>query len=116
MKRRFVQLPDPPYDLVEVTTDREPSRADALLYNDRGYDGLRATDGTDISSRTKHREYMKKNGLTTMDDFKETWAQAAQKRQEYFTTGKGGAITREDIARTIHQLENAPHGSRKQRR
>lgn len=51
------------------------------LAGDRHYDGLKATDGTDISTRTKHREYMKANGLTMDSDFKETWAKAAKERE-----------------------------------
>ena len=78
------------------------------LAGDRHYDGLRAPDGSDISSRTKHREYMRRNGLTTADDFKDTWAKAGQKRAEYYQGKGGGAVTRDDIGRAIHQLENAP--------
>ena len=47
-----------------------------ILWGDRGYEGLRTTDGVAIDTRTKHREYMRANGLTTMDDFKGTWEQA----------------------------------------
>lgn len=74
------------------------------LWGDSHYDGLRATDGSDISSRTKHREYMKRHGLTTADDYKEAWAKAEKARTEYRTTGKGGAITRNDIAETIARM------------
>lgn len=56
------------------------------LAGDRHYDGLVATDGTDISTRTKHRQYMKQHGLTMVDDFKNTWAQA-QKEREALRTG-----------------------------
>ncbi len=52
------------------------------LAGDRHYEGLRAPDGTDISSRSKHREYMKRNGLTTQDDFKGQWAKADKERAE----------------------------------
>lgn len=51
------------------------------LAGDRHYYGLRATDGTDISSRAKHRAYMKAKGLTTADDFTQTWAKAAEERK-----------------------------------
>ena len=50
------------------------------LAGDRHYDGLRATDGTDISTRDKHRAYMKANNLTTADDYTKTWAQQAEQR------------------------------------
>lgn len=39
-------------------------------------------DGRDISTRKRHREYMKEKGLTTMDDFTNTWAQAEKERQK----------------------------------
>lgn len=74
---------------------------DAVLWNDRAYQ-----DAGDprFSSRKAHREYMKANNLTTMDDFKQSWDQAKKQREEYFTSGKHGAIRREDIARAIHHL------------
>jgi hypothetical protein len=108
MRRKFIYDKETK-EMVEVSVTYEPpSRQDGSLWNDRHYDGMRATDGTDISSRTKHREYMKRNGLTTADDFTNQWKNDAQKRAEYFTTGKGGAVNRDDIGRAIHQLESAP--------
>jgi len=110
MRRRFIQMREPPYDFIEVADDYVPhirTITDSALWNDRSYDGLSATDGTPINSRTKHREYMKVNGLTTCDDFKDTWAKARQQRDAYFTGQPGaGAVRREDVARAIAQLEN----------
>jgi hypothetical protein len=85
-----------------------PGVAGAALNNalagDRHYEGLRATDGTDISTRTKHREYMRQHNLTTIDDYKESWAKAQKQRDEY-RQGKGhGAITRNDIAQVIADM------------
>jgi hypothetical protein len=93
-------------ELIEVTPDYQPEvRTDSgALWGDRSYDGLRAPDGTDISSRTKHREYMKAKGLTTMDDFKDTWAKAKVEREHYVQ--HGGSFKRADIERAIHQLQN----------
>ena len=109
MRRRFIQMKDPPYDFVEVTDDYEPplrTVTDAALWNDRSYDGMQATDGTPINTRTKHREYMRINNLTTVDDFKNTWAQERKRRDAYFSGQRGaGAVKREDIARAIAQLE-----------
>lgn len=51
------------------------------MAGDRHYAGLRAPDGTDISSRTKHREYMKSKGLTTADDFTGVWKKAEGERE-----------------------------------
>ena len=105
-RRRFIQMREPPYELIEVTDDYTPSmRTDSgALWGDRSYDGMKAPDGTDISTRTKHREYMKANGVTTMDDFKETWAQAKVSRERYMT--EGGSFKRADIERAIYQLQN----------
>lgn len=78
-----------------------------LIIGDRYYDGLRATDGTDISTRTKHREYMKANNLTTIDDFEPQWKREAEKRDRYYRGERGtGAITRDDVGRAIAQLES----------
>lgn len=104
-KRRFIQMREPPYELVEVTDDYDaPARADSALWGDRSYEGMVAPDGTDISSRTKHREYMKAKGLTTMDDFKESWAKAKVEREHYVQ--HGGSFKRADIERAIYQLQN----------
>lgn len=96
-------------EMVEVTPDYRPRRKEALnhlggLWGDRHYDGLAATDGADISSRKKHREYMKRTGLTTADDFSESWAKAKREREHYMQ--HGGTIRKEDIARAIHKLQN----------
>lgn len=92
------------------------------LAGDRHYDGLTATDGTDISTRSKHRAYMKANNLAMADDYKEAWAKAQEQRDAYRQGKAGGAVTRElieavardypgstvtrnDIARAIEQYE-----------
>ena len=72
------------------------------LAGDRHYDGLRAPDGSDISSRTKHREYMKRTGLTTADDFAASWRAAEEQRNRYRQGEVGtGVVTRDDIARAF---------------
>lgn len=105
-RRRFIQMKEPPYELIEVTDDYQSEmRTDSgVLWGDRSYDGLRAPDGTDISTRTKHREYMKAAGVTTMDDFKDSWAKAKESRERYYQ--QGGSFKRADIERAIHQLQN----------
>lgn len=104
-RRRFIQDRNTG-ELIEVTSDYQPElRVDSgALWGDRSYDGLRATDGTDISSRTKHREYMKANNVTTMDDFSQTWAKAQAHRERLFT--QGGTFRRQDVERAISQLQN----------
>lgn len=92
-------------ELIEVTLDHQAElRTDSgALWGDRNYDGVRAPDGTDISSRTKHREYMRATGLTTTDDFKDTWAKAKQERERLYS--QGGTFRRQDIERAMHQLQ-----------
>lgn len=102
-RRRWVYIDG---EAVEVTPDftpapRNPHTSDGVLWNDRSYDGLRATDGTDISSRSKHREYMKVNNLTTLDDFN---VDAMMKKKAEYVT-KGGTVKRQDIERAIYQLQ-----------
>jgi len=72
------------------------------LVSERHYQGLRATDGSDISSRAKHRDYMKRNNLTTIDDFALTWKREARERQARLA---GDDISRQaDIARAVEKL------------
>lgn len=104
MKRRFVQDPVT-LELLEVTDIPEPLRGvvDSALWGDRHYDGMRATDGADISTRTKHREYMHRTGLTTVDDFKGHFDRSVEKRRE-FLEGRATGSHREAIERAIHTL------------
>lgn len=103
-RRRFVQDPDT-LELIEVTADREPTRhkGDAALWGDRGYDGLSTTDGVDISSRSKHRQYLKRHGLATFDDYKHEFARRESEREAYYK-GQKGSISKSDIQQAIHKL------------
>lgn len=47
---------------------------------------------------------MKANNLTTMDDYKDTWAKAQAQREHY--RQHGGTFNRRDVERAIHQLQN----------
>lgn len=97
-------------EMVEITTgDSAPGKKGALnhmggLWGDRHYDGLRATDGEDISSRKKHREYMRRKGLTTADDYKSSWAKAQREREHYMQNG--GSVRKQDIRNAIERLQN----------
>ena len=70
----FVQLPDSPA---------------YFIAGDKNYHGL-TVPGTneDISTRTKHREYMKRTGVALVDDFKGEFAKAAKERAAFFTEGR----------------------------
>lgn len=80
-----------------------PARADYMVMGDQFYDGQRAPDGSDVSTRTKHREYLKRSGLVTFDDYKETFAKE-QSRRDAYHSGERGTVSRKDIERTIAQL------------
>ena len=107
-RRRYIQDPTT-LEMIEVTPDyaaptRESARNRGALWNDRHYDGVQATDGTDISTRSKHREYMKRNNLTTVDDFSGTWANSVKQRENYYQNG--GSFRRSDVERAIHDVNN----------
>ena len=71
------------------------------LAGDRHYDGLRSTDGADISTRTKHREYMKAKGLTMADDFKGVWAKAQQEREAIRAGNLADSTRRKEIEQAV---------------
>ena len=105
-RRRWRQMADG--SLVEVDLDsRGTSRqtTDGVLWGDRGYDGLATTDGVDISSRSKHKAYMKQHGLTTYDDFKGEFERRTAERNKY-RSGERGSVSRADISRAIDKLMN----------
>lgn len=83
-------------------------RGDALLqshFGDRHYDGMRSTDGTPIDSRSKHREYMKRKGLTTIDDYTQTWAKAEKERQAYRSAAHQDRELHETVAREFYSKQ-----------
>jgi len=69
------------------------------LAGDRMYDGLVATDGTLINSRTKYRQYMKDKGVTHVSDYTNEWAKAEKDRRERFDPKKVNRKTREILER-----------------
>jgi hypothetical protein len=88
-------------DLAEIPM--EPEKAiNAPIMVDRFYENTFShLDGRDIGSRRKHREYMKEKGLTTVDDFTETWAQAEKERQRV----RAGDFDRKERRELIGKLE-----------
>jgi len=100
-RKRFVAVGN---KWVEVPEDYapEPPRADYLLYNDRLYQD----DGDSrYNSRAEHREYMRRNDLTTSDDWTDSWAKAAKERAAFFTEGRDPS-RRQDVARAM-ELNNS---------
>jgi len=98
--KRWIQIDG---ELLEVSDDYQPEQqAKHYVVGDRHYDGLRSPiDGADISTRAKHRRYMKENNLSTMDDWKDEWSNAEKKRNNI---QKGiDPARREAIARALAQ-------------
>ena len=66
---------------------------------------FKAHDGTVIDSRKKHREYMKRHNLTTLDDFSGVLERKKQERESHYTgtNKRWREETKRDIARAIDQ-------------
>lgn len=92
--------------LVEVGSDwTDAERRAPTPTEEISYGGLRATDGTDISSRRKRREYMRRHNLVDANDYAETWAKA-QKERETFRRGEHtNPERREALGRIAYQYE-----------
>lgn len=71
------------------------------------YGKLRATDGTDLSSRAKHREYMARNNLTLASDFRESWSAESIERTRAAEARAEAADRRSDLIETYKQLTEA---------
>jgi hypothetical protein len=65
-----------------------------------------ATDGTDLSTRTRHREYMRANGLSMASDFTEHWKQADKQRAAIQAGESDTKERREIIGRALHDARN----------
>lgn len=104
MKRRFIQDKNT-LELIEVTEDHVPNSriGDAALWGDSHYAKTTGPNGEDLSSRAKHRAYLKATGLATADDFQSNWARAKEAREKYHQSG--GSVSREDVARAIAKLK-----------
>jgi hypothetical protein len=89
---------------IEVTEDFQaaPERSGALVMVDRFMEGDRATDGTDIGSRAKRRQYMQAHGLADVSDFTEHWKKAEAERNNL---SRGKAERVESIRKAFHALE-----------
>lgn len=81
------------------TEKRAPMPTEQLVYGGLG----KATDGTPIDTRSKHRDYMKATGTTLAGDFTETWKKAADERAKFFKDGGDHRERREDVGRALYQ-------------
>lgn len=92
-------LPEP----VQVGEDFQNTRGLQAPFTDGYMDGIAATDGTDIGSRKKRREWMKANNLADADDFKGTWEKAAKERAAYYQGTHDTKEIRETVGRAMYE-------------
>ena len=70
-------------ELVDANDYTPPSRAlDAPIMAGRFYENVSSTDGVDIGSRKKHREYMKQRDLAPADDYSAAWYERRRKEKK----------------------------------
>lgn len=88
--------------LVELPTEWEPTPRTEIMTG-AAYEGVRALDGTDLSSRRKHETYMRDNGLALASDYRETWKQAARERERMAQGDFDHKARREDVGRAVYR-------------
>lgn len=92
---------------VDVNADwTDPGRDEGHKSEAEVYGNLQATDGTDISTKRRHREYMKANGLSMASDFTEYWREAEKKRAAIQSGDADTKERREIIGRALHAARN----------
>lgn len=87
---------------------RVDGSGDGWRFSDRLYSGTPFVghDGTVIDSKKKHREYMKRNSLTTADDYTGEWSRAKERREAVHGAKPfDRAQRREQVVRAIEQLQ-----------
>lgn len=107
MTRRTYRYDPVSKEMVEGAGPRRvDGSGDGWRFSDRLYSGtpFKAPDGTVINSKRKHREYMKRTGLTTVDDFSDTWKHEADRRAKFYESAPDTS-RKEDIGRAIHGLQ-----------
>jgi len=91
-------LPEP----IEISEDLDLAEKRAPVSTEAiAYDGLRATDGTPIDTRRRHREYMKERGLALFGDF----SPESQARDRAAAAAKSDASLHDQIGRLIHDID-----------
>lgn len=94
-ERGFISAADAAEDDMRLAVD-------APIMAGRFYENVSATDGTDIGSRAKHREYMKRNNLTIVSDYTDTWSAANREREAVRQGQHDKKERREQIERALY--------------
>jgi hypothetical protein len=107
MSRTTYVYVDTPEGVKSYVKGEEPPPAYAdsgALWGDLNYRETKGPMGEDLSTRTKHREFMRAKGLTTADDFTNFWTQ--KERDDFHRTGGDHKARRETIERVIYEAAN----------
>jgi hypothetical protein len=85
---------------------RSDGSGDGWRFSDRLYSGspFKGMDGTIIDSKKKHRDYMRRHNLATVDDFSGDWERAKKRREDVYTGRHDRHQRREAIARALEKL------------
>jgi hypothetical protein len=68
-------------DLTEIPQD-PPRAMDAPIMSGRFYENTKATDGTDIGSRSRYRDYLKRTGYTNSSDYPPEYMEKKKRERE----------------------------------
>lgn len=113
-RRRYAMRPDPETGelvLVELGADYVGQRRDEGRRSEEEiYGKTTAPDGTDLSTRKRHRDYMKSKGLAMTSDYTNSWAKAADERAKYFTGQHDSKAIRETVEKAMYQVTNKRRG------
>lgn len=91
--------------LVRAEEYQAPERAvDAPILAGRFYEGVKAVDGEDIGSRAKHRDYMRRHGVTSFSDFGPDYAERQQRKKRE----EERRSLRTTLERKFHEINDKP--------
>jgi hypothetical protein len=103
----YRSLPGGGVDVFEKGTRHDAPANDAgVLWGDLNYANITGPMGEDLSTRSKHRAYMKEKGLSMTCDWTNEWEAARKKREEFYTTGGDHKARREQVERAVYELNN----------
>lgn len=100
MRRRY-RWDEKSKALVEISSDWTPTPR-VYVQTDAQFEGARSAEGEDISTRKRHRAYMKRRGLAMAADFEQSWSAAEQKRASFWEDQAGER--KADLSRTLDYL------------
>jgi hypothetical protein len=75
----------------------------APIVMDRFYENTSTIDGTDIGSRRKYKEYLRKTGYTNSSDFTNEWKKAAEERAQIQSGEHDKKERREAVGRAMYE-------------